>query len=212
MTYVVTPNSFTSQLNQIPQAQGKFIVDGITDPIVQQNFEILNKAVARQIQGQDIQKANLIVGPAFSNNGAGFQVLTGTALHAIGALQCQITTRGNPVRLLMSPFSYQVSAPSYFWIIDTTNLGTQAVKMQWGWRRTDANGIQTVLCNSIVGTTIFDGSTATSSIGLYIPFSAFEFIDVVPSGTYTYQFLFQMLGVNNTANISNVNVLALELR
>jgi hypothetical protein len=206
VTYVLTPNSSQAPLNK-PLIQ--LITQNIQDPVVQQNFEILNRLFQQNLGGTPIAPANIIFGPAWaSGNGLTF---SGTTVQTPGALQVQITTRGNPVRVKLAPFQYQSGNPSLFRL---STLGTYSAFGTFGWIRYQqgvSNGLSTTIASQILG--VQAQSSGTSPIvGMDIPLPAFEYDDVVPTGTYTYQFFFQLGSVSQALAVLNVNTVAYELR
>jgi hypothetical protein len=196
MTYVATPNTVQNPLNTSQQTV--FVTQGITDQIVRQNFDSLNKFLAKRLSGKEIEKANLVIGPAWNQSSI---IGNSTAVQKLGPLQAQITTRGNPVRIKLAPF-FNGPGVAQFGIISVATL----LKATVGWMR-DGDTVVSQLVSTVAA---LDGGTSTIQMFFQLP--AFEFDDVVPSGTYTYQFFFQLFDTNQTLNISNVNVVAYELR
>jgi hypothetical protein len=191
MSVIVTPNAFQGPLNQKPQSL--FPSQGITDPIVQQNFEKLNKVLSQGIDGRQIQKANIAFGTIPS---AVYTFPSGvTTLQTPGFLQVQITTRGNPVAVKLSGYQYGGN-PSTLALTNATDL-----KADFGWLR---NGVT-------VFKTRCEYKTISAAASISIPLPAFEFEDVVPAGQYTYQFFFQAYGTTNVTGFFIVPV-AKELR
>jgi hypothetical protein len=213
MTYVVTPNSTQAPLNQTPQ--GLFATSYIQDPIVQQNFEILNKIISQILGGQLNPQANIVFGPAAAQSTPVVVTTTSTVITP-GAFQAQITTGGNPVRVKLAPFqffnppvggivSYQGPA---FAIFSNGAPPIFSIQAWCGWLR---NGVQIseTLIESAV--TLTNAPTAPTNIALSVPLPIHEFEDVVPAGTYTYQFYF-FLFPGTALSYKQLQVVAHELR
>lgn len=201
--YVVTPNSVKNPLNQSPQTV--FVTQGIDDPIVQQNFDSLNKFLAKRLTGKEVEQANYVVGPAFAFTTPVDYV--GTTERRIGALQAQITTRGNPVRLKIAPFFNGTGISNLSLLSGVTNPDNAS--MTGGWVRINSLGQQTVISRTSLG---MQAKTSTVGIVFAVPLPAFEFEDVVPSGVYTYQFYFKAGLADTDIFLFNLNVVAYELR
>lgn len=201
MSFVPTPNSFGSALQK--SASPAFLTDGITDPVVQQNFEILIKYFSAN---GGVAKANLVIGPAYAT-GVGKQFNGTTTTQTPGALQVQISTAGNPVRVKIAPFVYSGVYPSSFAL---SAVGQSYCEGFFGWQRI-ANGKTTTISTAVVRADAFTGGL-TTLVGTVIPLPAFEFDDVVPAGLYTYQFFFFLLDANTSLTIWNINAVAYELR
>lgn len=203
---VVTPNSIQGRLNQTPNPL--FIEKGISDPIVQQNFQVLNKTLQKRLQGVDVPKANIVFSPAFASGGIATTFTGSTDTQTPGTLQVQITTRGNPVKIKLAPFL--AADPSY---LKLSAAAQNSVAMVGGWKRIASLGANTIISQAQIGSEINPPSSGVlDSIFVSIPLPAFEFEDVVPSGTYTYQFFFRLGDATTTLSGLNLNLVAMELR
>lgn len=208
MSAIATPNSVQSQLNQDPLVLPT--TQGISDPIIRQSFESINKIISQRFAGKQIEKANIVFGAAFGVGSGLANLLTGTTLITPGALQLQIATRGNPVRVKLGPFQYAQGAPASFTI--SASAPNDFVTGTFGWYRTNAaGGTKQTLCQITTGLSA-KAAGALPAQSLSIPLPAFEFDDVVPSGTYTYQFFILLGSATTTLYVSNLQAVAYELR
>lgn len=205
MSFVPTPNSVASPLN--PVQSPKLITQNVKDPVVQQNLEILNRYFGFG-QAGSVPLANLAFGPAFGTTSP--VTFTGsTSTQTPGALQVQIATRGNPVRVKLAPFQYQNSSPSIFELSQSAN--ESLLKMTVGWLRSTLGGTSSVTISQVVVGATVTTSSPGGSFSLSFPLPAFEFDDVVPSGIYTYQFFYQLAKSEYQTTIQNINAVAYEL-
>lgn len=218
MSYVVTPNSFQAPLNQNPS--NLFITQNIKDPVVQQNFEILNKQIIAQQQGKLRSKANYVSGPAFGTS-APIALTSTTALTIIPQLQVAITTYGNPVSIKLCPFSYSptlINSPPGFYVgsFFTLSMLNQPAgsfgAVTVGWKRLDtSNGETTLLSASGLQMSVTPQVSVEKGLSITIPIPAFEVIDVVPAGLYIYQFYYQLVDIYSRILLYNLNATAYEL-
>jgi hypothetical protein len=201
ITGIATLNSIQASLTLPPTAL--FITQNIDDPVVQQNFELLNKILAQKTQGNSISPANIVFGAA--SGSASASTISGTAQQVLTAVQVQIATRGNPVRVKVAPFSYNSTYPSY---LKLSTTATNIAQATFGWLRIGSSGgTPTVISSVTVGAGI-----AANSINFAMPLPAFEFDDCVATGTYTYQFFVKLLNSSQTLTFQNINAVAYELR
>jgi len=122
-----------------------------------------------------------------------------------GSMQAQIRTFGNPVRVKLAPFqisNIQSSSLSLWGV--SGHLGISAT---FGWQRTGSSGVPVVIAQSS-----FTGSVVSYTIPVNLPLPFLEFDDVVPAGSYTYQFFFTLLNYTMILKYQNLNVVAYELR
>jgi hypothetical protein len=180
--------------------QGKLhlVTDGVQDPVARQNFEILNKYYAVSSALKNRPKANVNFSPQNANK----LVTTGptvTTVQTPSDLQSRMTSYGNPIRVKLGAAFYGQAYPAILAI----GGAAPSIEGTFGWYRDNKVVWNCNLHWSLPG---------VSGYVFPIPLPAFEFDDVVPAGSYTYQFYYQLVTAATNILYRNLNVVAYELR
>lgn len=205
MTYSLTQNSARAELNQ--EAKLLLNTQGVVDPISRQNFDNLEKFLRKFVRGDFPQKANIVYSPAFATQAP--IAFTGVNTFSPGQLQVQIATRGNPVRIKVAPFQFSTGFPSF---LKLKSLSTNATSAVFTWKRKDENGNVTIISQKEQGIQVTPAAGTQAIVAQFFQLPFFEFDDSVPTGVYTYQFLFTLSSSSQTITFQNVQVVAYELR
>lgn len=199
-----------SSINQKPVHI--FSTGGIKDPIVQQNFDQLNRFLTKLQQAKQPPAANIVVSKAFPAAGQNGTFSGGSGGNKTefrpGGLAATITTKGNPVTVKIAA-AYFSNNSRYWPQFLISNSNHAFADIAGGFYRS-ANG-QTPQLISMCYLNSQAGGSLNFNQSFMLP--VFEFTDYnVPSGTWTYQFYLWLFGDNTNVAMEQVVVQAKEER